>query len=198
MDTLTPSLSTLHDDAVALLKQRRATPASARAPIQRALAEVIVSSRALFTKSDGRRDIDGRTKAYQRFIREVFEDAGEGADRVPIMASLRYHVGQVNRERYGVEALAEEYGLDTADPREKSKARRNDRAATVRALEAQDTGGSLSAISQLRVAVRHVVSNARPEELAKLSADERGEADAALADIEVVVGALRMRLRGAA
>lgn len=188
--TETRGLDEIRRHAKRLLKDYVRTPAEARTPILRQLAEDLVEAREHFLREDGTPDWKGRTYTYRLYVREIY-DALPRDEATSVQAAVRYHVGAVLRERVSEETLGE-YGLSTESPREKSAERRQTRSAVINALSSRDlNGGALLALS----AAYTILSRLDAEEVSDL--DERGRevAEATLADMERRVKALRRRLK---
>jgi hypothetical protein len=121
------SQEALADEAVEIIKAYLDRPRTERL---RELAPIIVDLRAGFSLADGRTDWSGRSPEYRRLMSDVYERARLPADQQDTFQSaLRYHVGNLLRERAAREELAE-VGLTPVAPKE-----RIERARAV--LEAQ-------------------------------------------------------------
>lgn len=178
--------------ALDLLKKYGKAEAEARTPITKQLAATIVDARERFQDADGNPDWNGKTYAYRRWLKDVFDEAhmtGEDASRA--QAAIRYHVGGVLRARLTPEQL-EDAGLLPQSPRERSHDRRQQRTAVLNALNAREVaGGALLALT----AMSQIAQRIDGDELAGLSGSERDLAEASLADLERRVKALRRRMR---
>lgn len=185
------TLATLKKKAHNLLQQYAKTDQGARSPITKALAEVLVEARGHFTTAEGDADWNGRTYAYRRWVREVFDEAHlRGEDSKRLQAAIRYHVGSVLREQLSAEEL-EDAGLIPQTPKERSTERRQQRAAVLNALSAKDlAGGSLLALTALKA----IVDRIDADEIAALDEGARGVALGTITDLEKRLRALKKRL----
>lgn len=126
--------------AIEALRSAQTLPPTERGGARRRAAEAIVSAREYFYTSDGRPDWSGRTRAYRDFIAEVYSNAGVTRDDLASeQAAVRYHVGNVVRERVS-DADLEDAGYRVASPRQRSIDRRTARSE----LLAQVSGGPLT------------------------------------------------------
>lgn len=88
----------------------------------RELATVLVDLRKRFKRND-KPDIAGRSQDYRNTVAKMYEDAGVPADSASnIQAAIRYHIGNVLREKFTEEQLAEA-GLSTEGPRDRTRNR---------------------------------------------------------------------------
>ena len=114
--------------AIEALRSAQTLPPTERGGARRRAAEAIVSAREYFYTSDGRPDWSGRTRAYRDFIAEVYGNAGVTRDDLASeQAAVRYHVGNVVRERVS-DADLEDAGYRVASPRQRSIDRRSARS----------------------------------------------------------------------
>lgn len=96
----------------------------AAAAHNRRAAELIVTLRGRFQTPTGEPDLLGEFRPYREAVREVYADAGVSpSDRSRVQSAIRYHVGNVLRERYQAEEL-ERLGIMAESPYEKTKERR--------------------------------------------------------------------------
>lgn len=158
-----------HARAIEALTARAVKLAEERA--LRELAELVVDLRQLFTTAEGGVDWGGRTRAYRDTVGEVFRASGlSDRDR----NTLRYHVGNVLREKAPAEAL-DDLGLQHRPPIE--------RAADSRARQtARARVGALTEKKSLRRAnvVRLLI--AAEETLAAVDDDRLSEIDSELVE----------------
>lgn len=88
-----------------------------RTDLLKECAALIVDLRSLHTLDDGRVDWSGRSTAYRAEIRKVYAAAKVPADVLDtVQQALRYHVGNLLRERADAGAL-EQVGLSSTSPR---------------------------------------------------------------------------------
>jgi len=122
----------------------------------RKTAEAIVDLREAFTTERGEPDWRGQTWEYRQAVNEIFGLAGvEPEDHETVSAAVRYHAGNVLRERLDDEELTS-LGLRTVSPRERSserQARVSEVLASVRGMEHFDSirllGTSLAMLLQV-------------------------------------------------
>jgi len=120
------SLEKLVEEGAALLKDYVADP---RTSVLRRLAPVIVELRSRFTLEDGRPDWSGRSPAYRAQMSDLYERVGLPKDqRDTVQAAMRYHIGNLIRERAPKDELLS-VGLTATAPRQRSTATREARAA---------------------------------------------------------------------
>ena|SRR5690606_20578394 len=119
----------LQDSTVALLQryQRRNEldlHPYQRVEILREIAENQVRMREHFFTDTGAPDWAGRTWAYRNAVGEIYARAGiRGAEKSTLSATVRYHVGNMLRDRLSDEELAE-IGLRKVSPRQRSVEKR--------------------------------------------------------------------------
>lgn len=177
--------------AVSLLKEYLRAPVESRTRIIRELGETLIETRAQFERPDGSPDWTGRTHAYRRAIREMYDDAGIGErDRAQIQGAVRFHIANILRERLTEEQLAE-YSLLPRGPHDRDRDNRSTKSAIVAAVSAREVhGGALLALS----AAYSLLSKLDLDDLDALSQREAGVADSTIADIERRARQLRRRL----
>ena len=104
----------------------------------RRAAEVMLDLRQTFTDRNGQVDIAGNSYPYRLAVREVMSRANvEGAERARVMNTIRYHLGNILRERFTAEEL-EEMGLDPRSPLARQKADREQRSRVLRVAVAPE------------------------------------------------------------
>ena len=109
------------DQAVPVLRRYLADPHTADL---RELAELVIKLRAEHTLEDGRKDWGGRSPAYRASMHDLYSRAQVPADKADtIQAAIRYHVGNLLRERTKGEELAA-VGLSPVAPRTRLATRR--------------------------------------------------------------------------
>lgn len=118
----------------------------------RDVAGHFISAREHFYNKDGEPDWLGRTYAYRTWVREVMSLAGvPSADVTNTQAAIRYHAGNILRERLDDETLAA-LGLRSASPRERSIEKRAGHSAT---LSVFGSGGAeLRTVDEMLFALR--------------------------------------------
>lgn len=117
-----------------------------RTELLRGVARNFVDARAHFFNRDGEPDWTGRTHAYRTWVREVMTKAHVPADEVTtLQAAIRYHSGNVLRERLGDEAIAD-LGLRKESPRERSVEKRERTSETLNLFGA---GGEIASVDEV-------------------------------------------------
>lgn len=90
-----------------------------RTDLLKEAAENIVALRARFTLDDGRPDWSGRSAGYREVIRSIYDGAFIPKDyRDTLQSALRYHVGNLVRERVAEDELRA-VGLTSPAPKER-------------------------------------------------------------------------------
>jgi hypothetical protein len=111
-----------------------------RATEYRRAAEALVDARESFLDDAGEPDWRGRTYAYRTWTGDVYALAGiSPEERLKATAAVRYHVGNVLRERLP-ETTIHALGLRSESPRERSTEQRSERAALLKAVTGSSTG----------------------------------------------------------
>lgn len=106
------------------LRKAVAAPAHERTRLLRGVADLLVDLRALHTGTDGETDWAGKSYAYRDAVRDIYAGAGLPADSSDsTKTALRYHVGNVLRERLTPDELVSA-GLSRLDPRDRQASRR--------------------------------------------------------------------------
>lgn len=90
----------------------------------REVARAMVQAREQFTLMDGTPDWKGRSGDYRRWIGEALTEAGV-EDRHSLQSALRYHTGELIRQRLSEREL-EEYGFLPDSPRTQISERRSE------------------------------------------------------------------------
>jgi hypothetical protein len=111
------------------------------------LAEVVVEVRSQFWDEElNQPDWRGKTWDYRQFIGEMYAAAGIPPDSVTtIQGSLRYHVGNVLRERLQAEGKEKELlaaGMKKSTPKERHYEARKEAFEALRAMDAEKWTGS--------------------------------------------------------
>ena len=174
-------------DATRLLREYVESGRS-RTDLLKRVAELIVELRAKHTLDDGRIDWSGRSPAYRAAISEIYKEAGVPADKLDtVQAALRYHVGNMIRDRaddYALQAV----GLTNVAPRERLNRNREIVAALAASGSVADvTGDPLRLIAGAEALLDHVDESA----LRTFRGKERVAARHALAGLRDRAEALR-------
>lgn len=134
----------LVDEGVRLLREYLASGRN-RTDLLKDIAEVIVELRSQCSLGDGRTDWGGRSTRYRYLMSGIYSSAGVVAkERDTLQAVLRYHVGNLLRERAPQDDL-ESVGLMLVSPKE----RLNNRRQLVTALAA--AGGKVDGSDPVRI-----------------------------------------------
>lgn len=184
----------LIDRAARLLGDYVATGRT-RKDILKDVAEALVELRATYSLEDGRRDLGGRSPAYREAVSEIYSRAHVPRDKYDtVQAALRYHVGNLLRERFDADELAA-VGLKSTSP----KARL---ARTRDVVAAMSKSGSVAELTsdpaRLLVYAEALVEHVDHERLAALAGPERLAARRALAGLRACVETLTPLVAGKA
>jgi hypothetical protein len=146
----------------------------------RAFAEIVFDIRQEFSAEDGGPDFLGRSWDYRQVISEVYSRANIPSEDMPsIQAAIRYHVGNVMRERLTPKEL-EALGLKSSAPVERSREVRSNRTKALNAL--RGTSLDVSPIEALR-SIHRLLLLVNRTGLKRLAAAERREAEEILRDV---------------
>ena len=128
------SLRKTQETASALLRRYPNAEAGERTEILRAVASTLIEAREHFYTADGEIDYRGRTYAYRRLVGEIFAAANLPPDDIrTVQAAVRYHVGNLLRERLNPETLAD-LGLRAESPKARSAEKRTAEGEALRVL----------------------------------------------------------------
>lgn len=104
----------------------------------RRAAEVMIDLRQTFVDRNGQIDLAGTSYPYRQAVREIMSRANvEGSERARVMNAIRYHLGNILREKFTPEQL-EEFGLDPRSPLARQKADREQRSRVLRVAVAPE------------------------------------------------------------
>lgn len=119
-------LDSLANQAATVLRSAyRSNEGDIETAVYRTVAEYVLEARRFFTTKEGRPDWRGVTYAYRQWYGDMLGRTGIPVDDLPrIQSAMRYHVGNLLRERLDDKEL-ETLGLQSASPRERSMAKRN-------------------------------------------------------------------------
>lgn len=127
-------IRTLRDRAVRQLRSTLDGPEDDRTAGYRRVAEAFVDLRAVFYTDSGDPDWRGSTYPYRQAIGEVWSLASVPKDDLhTVSAAIRYHVGNVLRERLDDETL-EAIGLRAESPRARSVEKRERQSVLLQAM----------------------------------------------------------------
>lgn len=112
------------------------------------LAPIVVDLRGSFTLDDGRQDWSGRSPAYRQAMADIYTRAQVPKEKLDtLQAALRYHVGNLLRDRATGEELAA-VGLVARSPKERLANHRQALAAQREAAAPRQDAARLAAYSQ--------------------------------------------------
>ncbi|WVX88014.1 hypothetical protein SEA_TFORTROY_26 [Arthrobacter phage TforTroy] len=158
-----------------------------RTDLLRGVARNFVDARAHFFNRNGEPDWTGRTHAYRSWVREVMSDARVPGDEVTtLQAAIRYHSGNVLRERLGDEAIAD-LGLRKESPRERSVEKRERTSETLGIFGA---GGEIATLAEIELLCTLAGRALARVNTAGLAQGDRRKARAALAELAEKASAL--------
>lgn len=120
---------------------RAAVDRERQTTLAREIAEGSVALREFYTDVNGQPDYAGRTHAYRVTMRDLWSKAGfvDAEERDAAQARVRYHVGNIVRERIPAETL-EAAGLQGPSPREQTTERKRAVAALAQAASSGPLG----------------------------------------------------------
>lgn len=112
------------------------------------LAHVVVDLRGSFHLDDGRQDWSGRSPGYRQAMADVYARSQVPRDKLDtVQAALRYHVGNLLRDRATDEELAA-VGLVARSPKERLANQRHALAAQREAAAPRQDAARLAAYAQ--------------------------------------------------
>lgn len=159
-------LNDLQKTAVEALRGYTTADEGDRTRRLRDTAEAFVGAREHFFTRDGDPDWLGRSFAYRSWIRETMALAGiTGADLSTIQAAIRYHTGNVLRNRLDPDTL-EDLGLRSAGPRERSAEQRERVNASLSLFAG---GQALSDPADVMTALRTIESTLRRVDMTEVA-----------------------------
>lgn len=170
--------------AAKLLREWLTLPESDdRRPAQlRKAAEQLVELRSQMTTAEGETDWRGKSYAYRKAVGEILTEAGVRPENsVQVQNALRYHVGNILRERLSQEEL-QRIGLRTEGPRERNIAQRERRSSLLRTISEADAE-ELDALRALTSALA-LLRRVRVEQLAEMRVNSLRNVERVAADIE--------------
>ncbi len=187
---MTP-LNEIQIAAIQHLRNYKSGPETEKTTNLRAVATSFVDAREHFFTPEGTPDWKGRTHAYRLWVRETMTLASIQADELgTVQAAIRYHVGNIVRERMNEDEL-QNLGLSATSPRERSVAKR-ERNTSV--LTLFGNGGAAIADADEIVVAAHMMEAALArislDEVAGMNAKDRKAVGAALESVADRVNAL--------
>ena len=156
----------------------------------REIAERLVDLRELFTTDQGDPDWRGQSWEYRQAVSEVYEMAGVKSDQlVTVAAAIRYHIGNVLRDRLDPDDLAN-IGLTKVSPRERSNERRAKQAEMLARVRGSERLDVLRALAATLAMLQQVDLS----DLKTATVRQRRDAKVLLNDIETKARILRERI----
>lgn len=154
-------LNELQNEAVTALREYKRTRGT---ECLRTVASTFVAAREHFYTRDGAPDWLGATHAYRQWTREAYDRAGTPeAELSRLQASVRYHVGNIMREKLDPDEVAD-LGLREASPRERAVEKRERTSETLNLFGGgypiTEPGEALTALSVLEVTLRRIMPDA--------------------------------------
>lgn len=176
----TASLAELQNNAAESLRRSFLGSDSERTDHLRNVATSFVDAREHFYTKEGEPDWNGRTYAYRTWVREVMSRANVPADLLTsTQAAVRYHVGNILRDRLNDEQLAE-LGLRKESPRQRSVEKRE---RTSSALALVNGGEALESLEDVQEAAAAIIGILKRVNVQELTGQRRKAAEAALRDV---------------
>lgn len=155
------SVRTLKEQAVAAIRAGSRTDDDGERTRQyRAAAEALVDARPFFTGTDGLPDWGGRSHDYRVWVGECYGEAGVlPAERHRVQGAIRYHVGNLLREKAPKEALEALGMATTTTPIERGAKQRAARSEIVRAVRGQAEVDTLRAMTAAEALLKRIGSD---------------------------------------
>ncbi|QOP65085.1 hypothetical protein PQE12_gp25 [Arthrobacter phage Adumb2043] len=183
MNNKTATLPEIQSAATEAIETSLTASDTERTALLREAAQLFIDAREHFYTKEGEPDWLGRTHAYRLWVREVMSGAHvPGDDVTSLQAAIRYHSGNMLRERLDDDTLAD-LGLKKSSPRERSIEKRERTSSTLNLFgggaEIADPEDIIRACALIEAALKRV--NAAT--VAKLPTKERREARAALLQV---------------
>lgn len=173
MATLTQLAETA---SAAIRRGSRTEDIGERARSYRLAAETLVEARSRFLDDDGEPDWRGKTYDYRVWYGDVLGDASVPmGERAQVQAAIRYHVGNILRERLDAETLGR-LGLRAPSPRERNALQRAERSALLKSFTGSSSG--FVGMDALRALTSAVSLLERVDAAALRDLDEAGRAEA--------------------
>lgn len=179
--TATPAtLADLQKAAINALRSSLTASDDNRTSLLREVAKNFIDARAHFFTREGEPDWLGRTFAYRTWVREVMTSAHVPGEQVTsIQAAIRYHAGNLLRDRLNEEEL-DNLGLRKSSPRERSIEKRERTSGTLSLFEGGAELNTVDEILQLCNLTQRALARVNAASLASLPAKDRKAAREAL------------------
>lgn len=170
---------------------RAAVDRERQTTLAREIAEGSVALREFFIDGNGQPDYAGRSHAYRVTMRDLWSKAGfiNAAERDAAQARVRYHVGNIVRERIPADQI-EAAGLQAPSPREQTTERKRAVAALAQAAQSGPLGDSDADLVRAVGAALAILLRLDPDRVAAVEGRERGLVVATLRRIEARAGVL--------
>jgi hypothetical protein len=183
MHNATKSLSDIQKQASDALRRSLTAPDTERTQLLRDTAALFVDARGHFFTAEGEPDWLGRTYAYRSWIRETTSMANvPGESKATIQAAIRYHSGNIIRERLDQGTL-DSLGLVKSSPRERSIEKRERTSETVTLFSGGAEFESPEEVLQVCHLVEAALARVNAAMVASLPAKTRREVKAALREV---------------
>ncbi|WNO26045.1 hypothetical protein SEA_WILDWEST_26 [Arthrobacter phage Wildwest] len=184
------TLAEIQKTASATISRALSASDSERTDLLRDVARLFIDARAHFFTREGEPDWLGRTYAYRTWVRSVMSEAHVPGDEVTtLQAAIRYHSGNVIRDRLDDDAIAD-LGLRKESPKERSVVKRERSSGTLNLFGGGAELATAEEIVQLCELAGRALARVNVSAIAKLPAKERREARAALASLAERASAL--------
>ncbi|UVK63547.1 hypothetical protein SEA_JANEEMI_27 [Arthrobacter phage Janeemi] len=130
--TATPAtLPSIQKSAINAIHASLSATDNERTDLLRDAARLFIDARAHFFTREGEPDWLGRTYAYRTWVREVMSAARVPGDTITsLQAAIRYHSGNILRDRLGDEEIAD-LGLRKESPKQRSVEKRERTSGTL-------------------------------------------------------------------
>ena len=160
-----------------------------RTDLLKRTAVVVVDLRSHFALDDGRTDWSGRSQGYRQVISAIYQAAGIRPEYLDtVQSALRYHVGNLIRERASDDDL-EAVGLTLTSPKERIGKNRS-----VVAAIAGSVGEVMRDVNRILASVEVLMGYLIEDQLAALLGADAVAADMSLSSIEVRARLLRLAM----
>ncbi|QGZ17323.1 hypothetical protein SEA_KAYLISSA_25 [Arthrobacter phage Kaylissa] len=186
--TATPAtLADIQKAAINSIHSSLTAPDTERTDLLRDAARLFIDARGHFFTREGEPDWRGRTYAYRTWVREVMSAAHVPGDEITsLQAAIRYHSGNLLRDRLGEEEIAE-LGLRKESPRERSVEKRERTSETLNLFGA---GGEIASPMEIVLLCTLAERSLARVNMAGLAANERRAAREALRSLAERASAL--------
>lgn len=162
-----------------------------RTDLLRAAGADVADLRALFTRNDAP-DWSGRSREYRDAMTEIYNRLNvHGKDRENLQFNVRFHAGNVIRERADAGEL-EAAGLDTVSPRDRIQRKRDAALATAAAVGVR--AGAAESLPRVMAWAATLLEYALSLDVAQLTKREKAACRALVKDCRACLDALDAQL----